>query len=1491
MANWNLSVDLRGQGTSLVRTLRQSATHARTLADATDDAQSSVRSLGRASQTAARHVRSLGRGAADAHGNVTRLGSASATAQRRLTRLAGQARNAARDMRRLARAAEDAEAQLQSAGGSIQITAGIDDQTGPGMAAVRAAVAQIQALSPVQIDVRFDADAAGAAAALAAVRSVADDTSLTLRALRARAAATADALDDLADRARNAAGGLRSLNTAARNADTSLASLSDRTRTLRTDLDDLDGSVRRAGAGMGGLRGNLGSVSSSAGAASGNTRTLMLAAIGLATALIPVAAATVPIAAGLTAAGVAVGVFGAAIGGQIKALGEASEAEQKYDEAVREHGKSSAEAAKAEAEYLRLIAEMPPATRQAAAAVTHLKDEYQEWSDSLASSTMPVAVKGMGLLEQAMEPLSPLVRGTSVEMDRFMNIAAGAMQTEGFDQFVEKFTAFAVESLARGTTGVVRFTQALDSGEIGSDLREFLDYAREHAPLVGETLGNLARVVLNVAVAGSEMGVSVLQVVNTLASLVNAIPADALAIMVQLYAAFKLAALGAGLLTAATGGAALASLAAFVRAARFGGVAAAIGGVTQRMGGLAKAAVGLGILTVAAIGISKLAEKARGAPPDVDKLTTSLKNLSLTGKFTGELKKSFGDIDGLVDQVNKLGKATKAQDEYVESFGTSGIGPLDDLRRNVHDLFSDFKDGEESTTALTDRFNALDESMAGMVGSGNAQQAGADFQLISDALRKAGKSTSEIKDLFPEYSAALEELKAEQQLAAAGMGVFGQQALDTKSKLDAQKASADGLRTAIVALNDVNRAALGGMVGFEAGIDAAAKAAKENAGALTMVNGELDLNSPKAQAAATALADLGAKTDAAATAARESGRSWEYTNGIYERGTQALITSGMQMGLTRAQATALAKTILDIPDKHSTTIEMRREDAIAGLDAVIAKIEATPNSKSVTVNALTKDAIALLNSLGYKTKTLPDGRVQVTANTGNALGGLAAVKRARDGLSDRTITITTHYRVTGSTARPSGGGSYGSELKAQGGRLRGYASGGDVQMYPDGGYIQGPGTGTSDSIFAMFGSGAMARVSNTEYVVRAAAVSKYGVGFMDAINRGTLKAPGYAQGGAVTDWRYDPQSGSLYSPSEAGAAGHKTRKVKVKGKNGKFTTKEVDYFDLGTVEKKIKSASSATRSWNKDLEKVADRVGGDVAEALAAMGKDGVALTKKMANGSTKYIEEMAAALRGLAQTAKASLTDYTRQLDKATKTDSAFAKNLATLSAQGYGDLAAQLAAQGDEAAQQLAAAAVKDQGKAAKANKAAKTANNALTSGEVEQLVAIIAAVKTSKTGLHDVADTTGLGEDEIIATAVKARGQIKSSLGSRATRFLADLSKAERGLAYANGGIREGIYSTRGGAVTFAEPSTGGEAFIPLGANKRGRATNVLKDVAGRFGLGLTDAAGSRVVIIREQGPLIGSVTIPVTHTNASAYDISRQVERQIRRAQRGGVAARG
>ncbi len=587
----------------------------------------------------------------------------------------------------------------------------------------------------------------------------------------------------------------------------------------------------------------------------------------------------------------------------------------------------------------------------------------------------------------------------------------------------------------------------------------------------------------------------------------------------------------------------------------------------------------------------------------------------------------------------------------------------------------------------------------------------------------------------------------------------------------------------------------------------------------------------------------------------------------------------------RGQLDLLIDAMSRVPDGKDIDIDVDNIQAVAGLNEVQAAVKKTPGAKSVKVTALNATAIAALEAVGLKTRQLPDGRTEVYTANGAALGNISAVARALAGLDGTTASTTViNTIITNSKTYRS----VHDITKADGG----------IVTYADGG-IRGRGArpqffadGAENHIAEIAPAGAWRIWAEDEtggesYIPLSPTKRPRSRRIAEETVRRLGGNPDGIQwnaDGSVTDWRYDPSTGSLYSASDAGAAGHKTKKVKVKGK-----TKEVDYFDLGAVEKKLKSISKATTAWNKDLEKVAERAGGDVAEALAAMGADGMKLAHKMATGSTKYINDMATALRNLQKTAKASLTDYTRQLTTANKVNKDFAADLAKLAAMGYGDLAAQLAAQGDEAAQQLADAASKDKTKAGKANAQAKAANNALTADQMGELVQIIAAIGTSKTGIHDVAGTTGLGEDEIIAVANKAKSTISSSLGSRASKFLTDLGRANQHLSYADGGIRAGMYATHAGIIRFAEPSTGGEAYLPLSPSKRRTALPVLQDVARRFGVGLTDAQAARPVVIVRSGD---NITVPVTpvRTGASASDIGFQVGRSVRRARRGGVAAR-
>lgn len=1229
----------------------------------------------------------------------------------------------------------------------------------------------------------------------------------------------------------------------------------------------------------------------------------------LAPAAIPLAAGLAanlaPLAGMLFATGGAATAFGIALAGQIGPLSEVADAEKKYQDAVREHGTASAEAIQAQIKYQKMLAELPPEAQKAAIALSQLKTTFSDWSDDMSGFTMQPVTKGFTLLEQLIPRLSPEVKSFSGAMNRLLDVAGGAITTPGFDAFSDKVADLTDQKLDDFTDQLIHLLRVVSEGDAGDGaLGQILGYIRENGPEAREALNALGDAVGTLAEGAAQAGPTMLTLVTAAARLVGALPPELVAIIIQTATALKLLQLaGAGAAAVAGGIAALqariAALAATAAAA--GGGLAGLQAAFLSLGVAAKASVIVAGIALAAVAIKKLTDIGDKAPPNVDKLTTSLGNLGRTGKATGYVAQQFGaDFGKLNDQIKKV-----TDPSVVESINNWGA-----------DITGGFLDAGDATEEFTQNADAIDKSLTNLVRNGNAQLAKAALAEMMKGLDPA--EAKKFRGELESYDEALADLAFEQKLTAESQGIFGQAALDTKAKLDAQRASADGLAQSILALNDVNRAAGSAMSAFEQSIDDVTEATKDHAGVLKMRDGELDLGSDKAREAEKVLSDLAANTQAAATSAREQGKSWEDVQGIMTRGQKSFVEAADAMGLTKEQAEALAQSYLDIPDSRTFTLEMRTEDAINSLDSVIAAIQKTPNKKSVTVDALTSDAIGMLEDLGFTVTHLKNGKFSVSANTKTAKDQLAAVQAARDGLKNKTITISARdqasqvaaniqtaidkirgktvdvYVVQHTLGVEGTAGRNARNYQARGSVLDFYAKGG-IRAYAGGGMEPGDRPNqhvaqiTSRGTWRVWGE---PETDGEGYVpFRRSARPRSRAITEEIVSRlgGDPRSIQWNAGGNVTDWRYDPQTGSLFTASDAGQAGHKTRKVKVKGKGGKVTIKEIEYFDLAAVEKRIKSTAKATQAWNKDLEKVADRVGGDVAEALAAMGEDGRKLADKMANGSTKYINEMAAALRNLQKVAKASLTDYTRQLDKANKVNKAFSDDLAQLAAMGYGDLAAQLAAQGDEAAQQLADSAAKDPAKAKKANQEAKEANNSLTSEQVQDLVQIIAAIKNSKTGIHDVAATTGLGEDEIITIGNKANAQIRASLGGRALKFLEDLKAANAGKAYADGGIRAGIYGTRAGIIKFGEPETGGEGYIPLSPNKRRTAMPVLADIARRFGVGLTDVSAGRPLVIVKSGDTINVPVTPV-RTGATASDIGSQVGRSVRRARRGGVSTR-
>ncbi|MDX3643094.1 phage tail protein [Streptomyces sp. MB09-02B] len=874
----------------------------------------------------------------------------------------------------------------------------------------------------------------------------------------------------------------------------------DVTITIRADNGDVIRAFRDVNGHLRDMRGRFvseGSVMSrSMNQLTASIRGARSALIPLATAAVPLAAALGPVAVKSAAAGAAVAAFGIAVAGQVSHLSEASKAQEKYTDAVAQYGRGSKQAAEAQRQVAATLAGMPQATQRAAVGLQTLKGTFREWSDSTAKFTMAPVEKSFTVLGQMLPKLTPMVKGTSTQLDRLVSVAGGAVATPGFDALADKFSTFANDALKDAVDGIIHFSRALSEGEASGPIKAFMDYADQNGPAVRETLATLGDAVTTLATAAADAGPGMLTLVNAAASLVAALPPELVTVLMQTAVALKLVTLaGAGAAAVSTGIAALGTRIGALQGAAVaaGGGLAGLRAAFLALGTAAKASIVVGAIAAVVVAFGKLGDIGRETPPNIDKLTTSLGQLGRTGKVSGEAARLFGkDLDGLFDSVRNItdpSTADQIQNGLVKVFSLG---------------FADSTPWQEARKKL----DGVDEGLTNLVKGGKADVAAAAFKRLSNEYVAGGGKLSDFTGQMDGYKSALADVKFEQDLIADSMGIFGQAAQDTSAKLDAQKQSADGLRASILALNEVNRSAYDAQIGFEESLDGLTESFKKH-------GDTLNLDTEAGRANATAMSDAAKAQDeliATGLAAGESLGSMTKKSNELRETMMRLATEAFDGN--KAKATDYVNTLLGAPGEIKTLVKLEREEAIAGLESVREAIRATPDSKEVKVATLNGAAIAALEAVGLKTKQLPDGKTAVYTANGQSLGNISSVSTALDNLNGKTATT---YVVTNYTQQRNKGYSGNSATggKAFGGLVKGYADGGDIQHFPNGGYIQGPGGPRSDSILATFASGATAAVSNTEFVVQASAVKKYGVSFLDALNSGRLKIERLAKGGSV----------------------------------------------------------------------------------------------------------------------------------------------------------------------------------------------------------------------------------------------------------------------------------------------------------------------------------------------------------------------------------------
>ncbi|TKJ25216.1 phage tail tape measure protein [Blastococcus sp. CCUG 61487] len=249
-----------------------------------------------------------------------------------------------------------------------------------------------------------------------------------------------------------------------------------------------------------------------------------------------------------------------------------------------------------------------------------------------------------------------------------------------------------------------------------------------------------------------------------------------------------------------------------------------------------------------------------------------------------------------------------------------------------------------------------------------------------------------------------------------------------------------------------------------------------------------------------ALLQLEQQTMATAESARQHAIAVNQSRGAEEAATAGDAAYLAQLMITAQQLgvytpAAIQQTIAKLQGTTDAG-----QVAAAAFQQLGLEVQNVPNSKTVIVSSTTPEQIALLETLGFRVTTLPDGRVEVVALTADAEAAIDRVAR------NRTATITVNTVQTGDVQPRAG-----VNVRRAGG-----------------GWIYGPGTGTSDSIL-MYGS-------NGEFMVRQRVASQAPAG-MEALNRGDW-ATAAEEFGALAARQSQAQLAELAGSRAAAAAGH-----------------------------------------------------------------------------------------------------------------------------------------------------------------------------------------------------------------------------------------------------------------------------------------------------------------------------------------------------------------
>ncbi|WP_074039933.1 phage tail tape measure protein [Dermacoccus nishinomiyaensis] len=402
--------------------------------------------------------------------------------------------------------------------------------------------------------------------------------------------------------------------------------------------------------------------------------------------------------------------------------------------------------------------------------------------------------------------------------------------------------------------------------------------------------------------------------------------------------------------------------------------------------------VGLGLL---AAGLIAAGVAAATAGPQIDNFGRSGADLGRDLRTAADGGKNFDSIFSNMslaaarDQSLSLSEATKLLggnydkvDDKADKFFTGilkGVGAASGAANSLE--------------AVKGRFKGVGDELASLVQDGRADEAARQFSALAQAMAKNDtgpgwdKSTSAadrykaatkaLMGAMPGYSDALARASTEQKKNADATNAAALSAVKAGNANDQQKKSVDDLADSYKNLNNLLLQQRGGARGYQAALDAATDALKEN-------GRTLDITTEKGRNNQEALDSVASSAGEWASSVLKATGDQQRANSILQDGRQQYIDMAMAMGMGREEATKLANEMVKIDGVNTVDVKVdgvkaakyevdELGNSVARLDGSKVEIPAeTPNAPQV---------LQTLTALGLTAKQLSSDGTKVSIPT------------------------------------------------------------------------------------------------------------------------------------------------------------------------------------------------------------------------------------------------------------------------------------------------------------------------------------------------------------------------------------------------------------------------------------------------------------------------------------------------------------------------------